>query len=226
MSTRAHGRIPTSIPKFHDYVDDTDDYQTQNNRYLTWGWTQAESQQWTAFRNIDNPLYLKWIDKKVSRTTDITTLLKQNIKNCLLYDHDKTIGHKLLDKVGAFGSVADCEKFHVKRGTVLADSTRTQKTTATGKEPELAVKKTMHLLHTLEVHHPNKKGKGNPDDVKATRIYTAITADSNVPSADQFKYMGDAKRGFFTVHFEDKDLRKVAWHSALYEDSKGNIGEL
>lgn len=121
-------RIPKSIDRFNDYISNTDTHQLAGtpDNYTRWNWTAAESAAWTAFKTQFTPLYGKYSDKKVSRTTDIKDRLRQIIKKCMDYDKE----HHLLDRIASSPDSinTDYEIFNIRRGTPLAKKTNSTRT--------------------------------------------------------------------------------------------------
>ena len=78
MAAKAKTRIPRKIKEFEDYINSTDDRQlaidpaTTQPYFKGYGWTAAESTDWTAFRTTSNALYAKWKYKETLRTKQIT----------------------------------------------------------------------------------------------------------------------------------------------------------
>ncbi len=87
----------------------------------------AEVTRWSAFVNKWNPLYLKYIDGKGSRTTAITDQLHSIIAGCVQFDQT----NHLLDRIAASPvvTVSDMEIFNVKKG-ILLKTTHTRPQTA------------------------------------------------------------------------------------------------
>jgi len=112
-------RIPRSIDRFNNYLSNTNAYLVAVNgaNATRLGILPAEVTRWSAFVNEWNPLYLKYIDGKGSRTTVITDHLHSIIVSCVLFDH---INH-LLDRIAASPvvTVSDMEIFNIKKGILL-----------------------------------------------------------------------------------------------------------
>jgi hypothetical protein len=125
MSTKTTGRISSKPSEFAPYMQSTDklqlsiDITTGNPKWKVWGWTSAQSAQWTSYRNQSDTLFPQWSDKN-HNNTDITDQMNILIKAVKKYDNDPLTGVHLLDKVALGGTISDCETFHVKRGTALA----------------------------------------------------------------------------------------------------------
>src|ERR1035437_9754536 len=118
-------RVSSVASEFAAFMQRTDDLQLSPGRvagthkWQDWGWTAAQSAQWTAYRNQCDLLYPKYADPK-HVNTDITDEMNLLIANVKKYDNDHLTGARLLDKVALSGTISDCETFNVKRGTALA----------------------------------------------------------------------------------------------------------
>jgi len=216
-------------------MDNTDDLQLTNNptpppalNYLKWGWTAVESAQWTTYRKQSDKLFQQLSDKKKS-TGDIKDQMKLLIKTVKQYDHDKITGHKLLDKVALSGTSSDCETFRVKRGTSLAKSaSKTSGDTGT-LIPVLTLKKNKEGEHQLTVKNPDKpKSAALPHGMKFAKVYRFI-GTAAPKSIDDYKFIGNAKRGLIISKFADEGLdpniKLWAWYISRYESNKGMLGE-
>lgn len=228
-------RIPTRPEQFAPYMDNTDDLQLAANptapppqNFQKFGWTAAESAQWTAFRKQSDKLFQQVSDKKKS-TSDLKDQMKILIKNVKAYDHDKLSGHHLLDKVALNGTTSDCETFRVKRGTALAKSvTKTSGDTGT-LIPVLSVRKNNVGEHLLRATNNDKeKSKAIPKGMKFLKVYRFI--GTKPPSSiDDYIFVANAKRGKALSHFSDLGLdpnvKMWAWYIARYESSTGKLGD-
>jgi hypothetical protein len=111
--------IPRDIPGYNVFIVVTTPYLTTGNpqKYLQFGWTQAQLQAWQAFLTDWNKLYPSYLDKKGSRTTDIKNDLLDVIKNHVAYD--KT--NKLIMKVKATNGLnsLDCSTFHIQQSLAV-----------------------------------------------------------------------------------------------------------
>ncbi|MBI3501743.1 MAG: hypothetical protein HY063_08105 [Bacteroidetes bacterium] len=231
-------RIPRDIVHFVPYMDDTDTYQlsidpsTGNPRWQNWGWTAADSAAWTGFRNKADTLFAKYNNKKF-REGDVTEklhLLITGVGGVVEYDQKE----KLLDSIAATpippADIADFEHFHVKKGTVIADATPTRVADGMG-EPAIVMKKTEHLSHTLGITNPAHKGKGKGKHIKEVQVWRAImasataTAPAAIPTDDDYKYVGEAKRGSYKSEFATADVGKTCWHKARYKNTQGKFGD-
>lgn len=122
-------RIPRSIKRFNNYLSNTNAYLVAVNgaNATRLGVLPAEVTRWSAFVNAWNPLHLKYIDGKGSRTTTITDQLHSIIASYVNFDQT----NHLLDRIGASPdvTVSDMEIFNIKKG-ILLKPTRTRPQTA------------------------------------------------------------------------------------------------
>lgn len=114
-----NSRIPRTIDEFNTYIDITNTYLLAGTptNWSRLAWTQAEMTQWTTFNTQWKPAFLKYSDKKGSRTTAITEQLHLIIKNCVTLD--KT--NHLLDRIAAAApgaqTITDLQTFNIKAGS-------------------------------------------------------------------------------------------------------------
>jgi len=232
MTAKPKPRIPRKIKEFDDYISATDDRQlainpdTTEPYYKLYGWTDAESEAWTAFRTASNGLYGKYKNKKTDRTTQVTEDAGLNITACIKYDNHPVEGHFLLDNVAKNGSTTDWLLFNVKRGTALQDTVGTPSADIGTKEPQINITDIGHLFHKLTFTNPDAPGsKAKPDGIKDIQIYYALTpADAPEPALSAYQYHGDFTRGHAIINFTAAEVKKVAWYIARYESTKGEKG--
>jgi hypothetical protein len=225
--TAEKSRIPSEPNKFVAYMDATDDYQLSidpdnapNLRYQKFGWTLAESGQWTLFRQEADTLFIKYNDENFVNST-IRKQMMQLIETVNDYDHDKITGHHLLDKVAMTGNIEDCTKFRVIRGSVLQDDNPTEAPELGARKPLLSVRKNTTGEHELSVTNPDTpESKALPEGVAAARVYRAIAAaDQPVPDKSVFAFAGPAKRGHFISRLDDLTLDPNKKYYAYYYGS-------
>jgi len=118
----ASARIPRGIDEFNTYIGNTNSYllagtPTNANRL---GVTPEELTQWTGFATDWAPLYLKYSDKKNSRTTAIKDQLLEIIGNTTDFDQRNHV----LDRIAASPNVTivDMETFNIKKGVLQKTS--------------------------------------------------------------------------------------------------------
>ncbi|NEW81549.1 MAG: hypothetical protein GZ094_04185 [Mariniphaga sp.] len=118
-------RIPRAIDRFNNYISNTNSYLVAENaaNAIRLGILPAEVMGWTAFVGKWNPLYLKYIDGKGSRTTAITDQLHAIVAGCVQFDQTNHI----LDRIAASPvvTVSDMEIFNIKKG-ILIKTTHTR----------------------------------------------------------------------------------------------------
>lgn len=125
-----NSRIPRTIDEFNTYITTTVGYMlagSPTNNWTRLGWLQPEMTKWSGLLAQWTPLYLKYSDKKGSRTTAIKDTLLDIIEQTVTSDKSG----RLLDRVAASPNVTifDMETLHIKRG-VLQDTTASRKQTA------------------------------------------------------------------------------------------------
>ena len=118
-------RIPRSIDRFNGYIIVTAAYLadgTPTTNAARLGINENEVIRWTAFKTEWEPLYLKYSDKKNSRTIAIKDELYSIINETVLYDQT----YYLLDRIATSPNttIADMETFNIRKG-VLEKKTRT-----------------------------------------------------------------------------------------------------
>ena len=231
-------RIPTSPNEFPGYMDVTDNLQlsidpgTGQAVYKNWGWTPADSTQWTNYRIAGDKLFLKLSDKKKS-STDTKDQMKILITTVKKYDHDPITGHHLLDKIAISGTSSDAETFRVKRGTALAAmGMATAKTkgssTAVTEIPALSIKRNSEGEHILNAVNPETpKSKAKPKGIKFLKVYRYIGTKAPI-ALSQYQFVANAKRGIAKSEFAgiglDANTKLWAWYIGRYESNKGVLG--
>jgi len=245
MSATSTTRIPSVASEFATYMQRTDNLQLSpgtpatTKKWQNWGWTLAQSQQWTAYRTQSDLLYPQYADKN-HNNTDITDQMGLLIKNTKKYDNDPLTGFHLLDKVALGGTISDCETFRVKRSTALAAVSHQGAAfkQSTGglvvgtQKPVLAMKKYDVGEHHISVTNPDTPtSHALPDGIKFAKVYRYI--GTVAPTAlSQYQFVGNAKRGSVLSSFSDGDLAAFpaattvyAWYIAKYESNKGVLGD-
>ena len=219
-------RVPKKVSDFISYIDDTDDYQLTAvpppANYTRWNWSAAQSAQWHTYRQKADTLWNAYKNKKL-RTSDTTDQMHTHIKTVIAYDHTNHLLDNVANSPNSINT--DYEKFHIKRGTSLADTTLTRSAASAQKIPVLTIKKITHEQHQLTVTNPDKpKSKGLPKGIKFAKVYRFVgtVAPTDV---SQYQFVTNAKRGLATSSFADADLGKTAWYIARYESSTGILGQ-
>jgi|GEM_PF-4409786 len=223
MATSKQSRIPTKAPEFAIFMQNTDNLQLSpgnpatTKKWQNWGWTAAQSAQWTYLRSQSDIIYPQYANTN-NNSTSITDQMNLVMKNTRKYDNDPLIGNRLLDKVALSGTITDCETFRVKRGTPLAAPSSSAAGTArsvggiavgTGAssgKPVLAIKKYDVGEHHVSVTNPDTpKSHALPDGIKFAKVYRyiGVTAPTGI---NQYMFVGNAKRGSALSSFADADL--------------------
>ena len=117
-----NARIPRTIRLFNLYLTITNTYLYEDNpiNAVRLGISFDEASGWTALFTKWEPLYLKYSDKKNSRTTSIKDQLLAIIKECV--ELDKT--RHFLDRIASSMNVTikDMETFNIKKGVLQKSS--------------------------------------------------------------------------------------------------------
>jgi hypothetical protein len=231
-----NSRIPSEPSTFNTYMGVTDDYQLAddpdnpgNPRYKKWNWTDAESDQWTAFRTQTNTVFAQYdTEATVNKTVrdSMTTVMRQVNE----YDHDGDTGHRLLDKVAVFGNLADWEIFRVKRSTSLADESVTRTGDVGSLRATLTLRSAGPGEHELGVNNPETPDShALPVGIKFAEVYRYIgTPDTPPASVLNYAQIGVAKRGIFLSKIDDQTFDKTkkyyAWYIVRYQAENGDLG--
>jgi hypothetical protein len=228
-----NSRIPRDPDEFAPFMDNTDNLQLAivppsiTANYVNWGWTQAQSAQWTAYRKQSDALFLVYSNKKQSNTEN-KEQMKILIETVEKYDHDPILGNHLLDRIAILGSVSDCTTFKVKRGTPLV-----LKANEAGPQPGTLIPVLTERLntegeHKLAVRNSQKpKSRAIPKGMKFCKVYRYIGTAAPT-SISQYQFIVNAKRGLAISSFADIGLDPTvklwAWYIARYESTKGVLG--
>ena len=239
---RKNERIPSNAAAFAVYMQNTDNLQLSagipatTKKWQNWGWTAAQSAQWTSFRTQCDLLYPQYADESRNNTS-ITDQMNLLMKNTKKYDNDVLIGFHLLDKVPLGGTISDCVTFRVKRNSPLAGvshqgAAAALSIRASAGKPVLAIKKYDVGEHRLSVTNPETPtSHALPNSIKFAKVYRYIgtTAPTGI---NQYMFVGNAKRGSVLSSFADADLSAFApnvavyaWYIARYESNKGVLGD-
>lgn len=115
-------RIPRGIEEFNPFIINTNIYLADGEptNATRLGFVPAETAQWNAFANDWEPLYIKYSDKKASRTTAIKDQLLAIIDECLELDQN----NRLLDRIAASPNVTilDMETFNIRQGVLQKET--------------------------------------------------------------------------------------------------------
>jgi hypothetical protein len=117
-------RIPRGIEDFNPYIANTNAYLlagTPTTNAVRLGILPDEVSQWSDIATTWSPLYVKYSDKKNSRTTAIKDQLLSLIDQCVELD----LTCHLLDRIAASPNVTieDMGAFNIKKG-ILMKTTR------------------------------------------------------------------------------------------------------
>ena len=227
--------IPQNIIKAIIAIIAIDDLQLSGGplpalfRWQIWKWLQIESDDWTGFRNILEPLLQPYINKKTI-TSEQRDLVKTTVKAARDYAGYGPHGHRLLLKIAAFGDNHDWEVANIKLGTPLAKKPGKAKSDSTAlKQPSLKIKYNILGEMMLTVLDPdNPTSVGLPAGMKFAKVYLYIgsVAPKNV---NDYVFYGNAKRGKLSVKFTNIEnsgtIKLYAYFIARYESNKGELGQ-
>jgi hypothetical protein len=236
MATKDHGRIPVEPAEFNTYMKATDNRQLLDDPdnaghplYEKYTWTEEESDQWTAYRNEAETLFLLY-NTEATYTTVVRDSLVTLIRNVNEFDHDRDTGHHLLDKVALYGNITDWEIYRVKRLTALADETVTESPDLGTKKPLLTLRSSSPGVHEFAVTNPDTpKSKALPAGVAFTDVYRCIyNAEKPPTTLGEYTLIGVPTRGIFLSKFEDQTFDRTkkyyASYMARYRGKSGEIG--
>ena len=149
-------RIARDFKGFNDDLTDTNAYlnamspspSTVTNG-VRLGILPAEQTQWGVFLHEWIPLYALYVDKKVSRTTNVKDQLLLIIVAVVAYEQKIRMYDRIA--VCADATITDFETFHIKRSTSLANTNHTPAPAPGSKTVVITLKKMGHLFHQLLV---------------------------------------------------------------------------
>ena len=229
-------RISTKPSEFDDYMNRTDDWQLtvvtppDILRYTLLGWTQEESNQWTAFRQKSNELWAL-LNNPDSATKVVRQKMKDHIKTVRAYDNNKSTGHHLLDKVALNGTIDDCATFNVKRGTTLQADPVHHTDDPVLTPPVITLKDLEPGYHRLSLKYPDaSESKKVPDGAVFAKVFRYV-GTAPPASIKTYELIGSARRAEIVSKFEgitppEGDVKLYAWYFARYENKKGELGPI
>jgi len=198
-------------------------------KWEDWGWKLNESKYWTAKRLILEPLMMPYANK-ISISTEQRNLIKQTIEALRKYAGSKVGGHRLIQKISAFGDNKDWVIANVKLGTPLAKKPSKEKKASNLKlkKPVLSIVLNALLVQKVTARNPdNPNLLKMPDGIKFIKIYLYI-GTKPPKSLDDYKFYDNAKRGSLIIKFEEFNLsgkeKIYAYYFARYESKKGVLG--
>jgi len=198
-------------------------------RYLSFGWTADESDDWDTFTTRAITAYANFSDPDKTGPGP-KKIMKALIAEVRKYDNDSESGHHLLDLVAVHGTLDDCIAFNVKKGTVLAVSSTHRSNIPVKKTPRIGLKSNDQGLQVISCTNPETpKSKKLPVGVMAANIYRFIGA-VKPDKLNQYDYIGIAKRGEIVSKIEDPglegDTKIYAWYYACYVYKDGTLSEI
>lgn len=230
-----NSRVSYTPSKFVQQIIVLDDLQLSAgtppnaSKYLDWNWTTDESAWIAACRNSSDGFWLQMIDKRKC-PPEVKDEMNLLIKSFMAYDHGTIDPHNLLDKIGVFGSILDCESANVKRGTPLAKipSHGGESLLEAMLKPTISMRKNEIGQQLLTVVNPGTpESKALPQGIKCCRVFRYVGTVAPTKQS-QYESIGNAKRGLFLSTFENMEVQTVktyAWYIACYEDTRGVLGD-
>ena len=219
-------RIPRGIDKFNGYISVTSAYlaegvPTTNAERL--GISETDVSKWTAFKTQWEPLYLKYSDKKNSRTVAVKDELYNIINETVLFDQT----YYLLDRIVTSPNVtiADLETFNIRKGALEKKTRTTPQTPISG-----PVSPTLIPIGggTLTVKCYSSTGQRASIFKGADCVqYLYTTGDTPPASADdELLKMGLSTRAIFnlalgTANSGKKVFLYFRWYNTKYPDLAG-----
>ncbi len=226
-------RMSSTLSGFTDDIDTLDDLANEPGippnatKSIDWKWTAAELLYVHTIR-LRADIY--WSQVKNSRVSpvELKDEYKQMITDFFAYDHGKSNSHHLLEKIGLFGTMEDCEYVKVKANTPLA---RTPVRTGNFKVdliPVIELIYNQECMHMLCITNPaTPKSKARPKGL-LPKVYCYIS-DQPTKKLSDYKEVGVVNRGYFLMRFDDpnlpSDVKLFAWYYVVYENHKGIKGK-
>jgi hypothetical protein len=176
-------RIPRGINEFNPYIGNTSDYLTTGlpiTNAVRLGITEVEASQWQAFNTEWAPLYIKYSDKKNSRTTAIKDQLLLIIDKVANFDRTYHILDRIASSVNV--SIADMETFNIKKG-VLQKTTRTLSSTSMNELVTVTIQPIGGGSANIKCYTTTAQRAGIYDDADCVQ-YLFCTGDTAPESAE------------------------------------------
>jgi hypothetical protein len=229
----ADSRISRQRGKFAGQIRVLDNLQVSageppdTKKWENWLWKEVESQYVTSVRTQSDAL-MDIINAQrycPPETKDKMALL---IDEFMDYDHGPHNAHRLLDKIALNGSIDDCEKLAIKRGTSLAKEPGTTGTNVLINKVTPVLTERLNKIgrQVITVRNPETPNSGAlPEGASRARVYRYIGTTSPT-SLSQYESVGNAKRGLIEFTYTDiqpGEDRLFAWYIARYEDTKGEV---
>lgn len=191
-------------------------------------WTSDDSVYVTTARTASDG-YMDIINAERHCPPETKDSMKLLIDDFMDYDHGTTNGHRLLDKIALHGTIADCEKLGIKRGTALAKEPSHSSSTAIvdNVRAKLGVRSNTIGRHKITVVNEVGDARSLPEGIAIARVHRFIGKVAPT-SLSQYESIGNSKRGLFESNVENVPQstdKLYAWYIVRYEDTRGNIGQ-
>ena len=223
-------RLSTDIKGFANDIKKTNEYLNADSPLpslvsngIRLGILPAEITQWGTFYHSWEEIFPLYVDKRVTRTTNVKDQLLLIIKITRAYEQKI----RMYDRIAVCkdATTTDFEVFHIKRSTPLALTTHTAAPVPGTKSVVITLKKMGHLFHQLLITALGKEGRAKEEGVKEIQVYVAYTAANEVaPDLESFNYKGDVSRGLATITHTDANLGQKAWYIARVKNTRGELG--
>lgn len=233
----AESRISPLRSKFAGQIRVLDNLQLSDGsapgtkKWEDFNWENADSLFVTQTRKKSDEL-MDIINSPRNCPPEVKDEMEIVIDTFMDFDHGKINPHRLLDKIALYGSVADCEKLNIKRGTVLAQAPTQDGEPVIKKmlKPMVGLKKNGVAEHLLKVVNADAgSSRALPAGIRCARVFCYIGTEAP-GNFKQYTTVGNAKRGLFLNKFTEalpaSDKTYYAWYIAVYEDTKGNLLDL
>lgn len=195
--------------------------------WMDWKWILAESNFWTAKRNILEPFLIRY-QSKTSINTEERQLVKQTLDELRAYAGYQAGGHRLLFKIIAFGDNHAWTVANIKLGTPKA------KKPAQGNQdapaittPETSLKSNVVGGMVFTAKNPaTPDSKKLPKGMKFIKFYRYIGSERPKKASD-FTFYANGFRGKIVMEFngiEEGEKKLYCWVYARYEGNKGDLG--
>lgn len=219
-------RIPRTINGFNTFIIGTNTYflaGTPTNATRL-GILPAEMTQWTLFATQWTPLFVKYSDKKGSRTTVITEQLHLIINQCKAFDK---LNH-ILDRIAASPTVTilDMETFNIKKG-VLQSDTRTVRRTASSELVMAGLKCIGGGSISIKCHSTHDSGRPSvPAGSNCVQYAYQIGGETPISADSDSLKLGLSTQASFTLITGASSTAKTLyiffrWHNTKHPELSG-----
>jgi hypothetical protein len=214
-------RVPDTIPKFNDYVNNTDDrLQTVNpgttNKYgIDYGFTPAELADWNTRRvNWREVLYPKYTNPATS-----TTVVKHDVQDFM--SSFRAFSEPLLNKIAVSSIAGNTEEEIFNIDLELDTPTRTA---VMRQEPGFQFEPSTHGVHNfrfLNPIDPSTQAMPKGQKVMIERFVGEAGLDMR---AINFGNAQVTARFLHQVDYPETDTGKTAYYRVAYVNTRGEKG--